>query len=218
MSIIQPFVWGSGGAKLSPEQIARRREAEDVLLSKGIDASPVGHWTQGLARVLNAAGGAYRRSQLDKAEADSAAFSSAEIAGALERYSARNAILAASGASAEMAATVPRASTGGTINLSGDRKTFVDTLLPAAMEESKRTGIDPRIIVAQAAQETGWGKSAPGNNFFGIKSHGKDGGQNFATHEYVKGNRVRVNDSFRTYGIEKGLLVLRQVVGAECVE
>src|SRR5690606_21873484 len=64
---------------------------------------------------------------------------------------------------------------------------------------SKRTGIDPRIIVAQAAQETGWGRSAPGNNFFGIKSHGQGGGQTLKTHEYVNGKRVNVSDSFRTF-------------------
>lgn len=72
--------------------------------------------------------------------------------------------------------------------------------MPHALEASKRTGIDPRIIVAQAAQETGWGKSAPGNNYFGIKSHGKGGGQTFGTHEYINGKRVNIRDSFRQYG------------------
>src|SRR5690606_13893387 len=85
------------------------------------------------------------------------------------------------------------------VDLSGDKQAFVEALLPAAIEESKRTGVDPRIIVAQAAQETGWGKSAPGNNFFGIKSHGKSGGQTLNTHEYVDGKRVNVADSFRTF-------------------
>ncbi|WP_458380263.1 glycoside hydrolase family 73 protein [Sinorhizobium medicae] len=86
------------------------------------------------------------------------------------------------------------------VDISGSKAEFVNALLPAAIEESKRTGVDPRIIVAQAAQETGWGKSAPGNNFFGIKSHGKGGGQSLNTHEYVNGKRVNVKDSFRTFG------------------
>lgn len=80
-----------------------------------------------------------------------------------------------------------------------NRQSFIDMLMPAALEASQMTGIDPRIIVAQAAQETGWGRSAPGNNYFGIKSHGKGGGQSLATHEYVNGNRVGVTDSFRQY-------------------
>ncbi len=88
----------------------------------------------------------------------------------------------------------------GTMSFGGGQQEFIDAMMPHAMEASQRTGVDPRIIVAQAAEESGWGKSAPGNNFFGIKSHGKGGGQNLATHEYVNGNRVNVNDSFRTYG------------------
>lgn len=76
---------------------------------------------------------------------------------------------------------------------------FVDSLMPYALEAGKATGVDPRIIVAQAALESGWGKSAPGNNYFGIKSHGQGGGQNLATTEIVNGQPVRVNDSFRQY-------------------
>lgn len=79
------------------------------------------------------------------------------------------------------------------------KEDFVRMLWPSALEASKATGIDPRIIVAQAAQETGWGRSAPGNNFFGIKSHGKPGGQTFKTHEVINGQRVGMNDSFRRF-------------------
>lgn len=85
------------------------------------------------------------------------------------------------------------------VNLSGDRQKFIDTLMPAAIEASRRTGVDPRIIVAQAAQETGWGRAAPGNNYFGIKSHGKAGGQTFTTHEVIDGKRVKIQDSFRSF-------------------
>lgn len=85
------------------------------------------------------------------------------------------------------------------MNLSGNRQKFIDTLMPAAIEASRRTGVDPRIIVAQAAQETGWGRKAPGNNYFGIKSHGQGGGQTFTTHEVINGKRVKIRDSFRTF-------------------
>ncbi|WP_371812824.1 glucosaminidase domain-containing protein [Brucella sp. 458] len=96
-------------------------------------------------------------------------------------------------------ATGTTPTTGATVDLSGDKQKFIDTLLPAAIEHGQRIGVDPRIIVAQAAQETGWGKSAPGNNFFGIKSHGQGGGQNLTTHEVINGQRVKINDSFRTF-------------------
>lgn len=77
---------------------------------------------------------------------------------------------------------------------------FLDSLLPLAKQASARTGIDPRIIAAQAVLETGWGKHAPGGNYFGIKSHGKPGGQRLKTNEVINGRNVSVNDSFRKYG------------------
>jgi len=76
---------------------------------------------------------------------------------------------------------------------------FFGMMLPYAIEASRLTGIDPRIIVAQSALETGYGKSAPGNNYFGIKSHGKSGGNNLSTTEVINGKTVRINDSFRAY-------------------
>lgn len=91
------------------------------------------------------------------------------------------------------------ASTSPAVDISGSRKSFIESLLPAAIEQGQRTGVDPRIIVAQAAQETGWGKSAPGNNYFGIKSHGQSGGNTLATTEYVNGSPVTEMASFRGY-------------------
>lgn len=82
----------------------------------------------------------------------------------------------------------------------GDKQSFIEALMPYAMQQSARTGVDPRIIIAQAAQETGWGKHVPGGNLFGIKSHGKAGGKTFATKEVYGGKTVSENASFRQYG------------------
>lgn len=76
---------------------------------------------------------------------------------------------------------------------------FMDTMGPLALAISQQTGIDPRLVIAQSALETGWGQSAPGNNYFGIKSHGREGGNNLATTEVVNGQPVKINDSFRAY-------------------
>lgn len=81
----------------------------------------------------------------------------------------------------------------------GNKDAFISAMMPHAMRVSEQTGLDPRLIIAQAAQETGWGKSAPGNNYFGIKSHGQSGGNTMATNEVVNGQTVRINDSFRGY-------------------
>ncbi len=80
-----------------------------------------------------------------------------------------------------------------------DRQKFIDMMLPAAQKYGQQIGVDPRIIVVQAAHETGWAASAPGHNYFGIKSHGESGGQNLTTHEFLNGQNVKTNDSFRTY-------------------
>lgn len=80
------------------------------------------------------------------------------------------------------------------------RQQFIQQIMPYAIEASKRTGVDPRIIVGQAALESNYGQSAPGLNFFGIKSHGREGGQTLNTTEYGSGGAYKTADSFRKYG------------------
>ena len=76
---------------------------------------------------------------------------------------------------------------------------FVASIAATAKAVAKELGIDPRIVIAQAALETGWGTSVKGNNLFGIKSHGKADGLMVQTHEVVDGMRIKVRDSFRQY-------------------
>lgn len=65
--VADPFVWGSGGRRMSPEDIAAEREIAASLMQNGMDFSPVGHWTQGLARVGQSLVGALQSSHADKA-------------------------------------------------------------------------------------------------------------------------------------------------------
>lgn len=76
---------------------------------------------------------------------------------------------------------------------------FLERIATKAKKVAAELGIDPRIVLAQAALETGWGASVKGNNLFGIKSHGKDTGLIMTTHEVVDGDRVELQDSFRVY-------------------
>lgn len=78
--------------------------------------------------------------------------------------------------------------------------TFVRELTPLAVEIGDRYGINPALIITQAAIETGWGSEVAGNNYFGVKSHGRPGGQQVATHEEINGRRVAITDNFRQYG------------------
>lgn len=48
-------------------------------------------------------------------------------------------------------------------------KEFVKNYFPFAKQTESKTGISAIAIMAQAALESGWGKHAPGNMFFGVK-------------------------------------------------
>lgn len=48
---LETFIWGAGGQKMSPEQVARQREIAAALMQGGMDYSPVDHWLQGAARA-----------------------------------------------------------------------------------------------------------------------------------------------------------------------
>lgn len=89
-----------------------------------------------------------------------------------------------------------------------DSDAFVTTMLPMAEQAAKRIGIDPRYLVAQAALETGWGKSVMRNsdgssshNLFGIKATGNwQGGQARAiTSEFRGGQFIKETAAFRSY-------------------
>lgn len=75
------------------------------------------------------------------------------------------------------------------------QQSFYDFFYPHAQQASIRTGISPQVIFAQAALESNWGRSAPGNNYFGIKGAG--GTQ--TTREFINGQWVTIKDSFRRY-------------------
>ena len=85
---------------------------------------------------------------------------------------------------------------------------FAAAMLPMAEKAAARLGVDPHYLVAQAALETGWGKSIIRNgdgtssyNLFGIKSHGQWQGESASvmTSEYRDGVRQQERASFRSY-------------------
>lgn len=201
-AIISPFLWGEGGQKLTPEELARQRKVADALFGRKNPAFQNAGWLGVLGQGLEGAIEGWEDSRLDRAEEKTRGETDRLREGAnsavYEALMGPSASAATSGVAQELAASSPAPAVS-PVDISGSRAEFVSSLLPAAMEESKRTGIDPRIIVAQAAQETGWGKSAPGNNYFGIKSHGQDGGQTLATNEVINGKTVRIRDSFRQF-------------------
>jgi flagellar rod assembly protein/muramidase FlgJ len=82
-----------------------------------------------------------------------------------------------------------------------DIAAFTQKLMPLLQQAGQQLGISPKILLAQAAIETGWGRSVVGNNLFGIKAGAAWTGQKVeaATHEYQNGEMVAITDAFRAY-------------------
>lgn len=88
-------------------------------------------------------------------------------------------------------------------------KEFVEKLLPLAEQMAPELGVDPRVLLAQAALETGWGKHITADpesglssfNLFNIKAGSSWGGNTVAvnTLEYVDGIPAQERAQFRAY-------------------
>lgn len=64
---LSPFIWNDGQA-MTPEQVARQRDLVEAARERAGDTSPVGHWTAGMARIVDALGGNLRERRADAAE------------------------------------------------------------------------------------------------------------------------------------------------------
>lgn len=183
--MLTPFFVGKGGRKLTPEEVDRERELVALARSKMGDTSPVGHWTQGATRVVDALGAVLREKRTNKAEA-------AGLAGADERIAA---ILAGQGGGNYTASTsgggnapsgswtpaapgpspvdvatqgvtggasfagLPKADTG-ILQGGGDFGSAVMTPQEMLIEGAKRRGLDPIDVATAISYETG-GKFDP---------------------------------------------------------
>lgn len=85
---------------------------------------------------------------------------------------------------------------------------FIRRLTPYARQAAAELGVDPKILVAQAALETGWGKAvirhtngASSHNLFGIKADNRWQGDRVSvtTLEYHRGVAEKHRANFRSY-------------------
>lgn len=85
---------------------------------------------------------------------------------------------------------------------------FVQALGPLARVAAANLGLEPDVLIAQAALETGWGRHTiahrdgrSSNNLFAIKAGPNWDGDSIdvQTLEYVNGRPLRVNARFRAY-------------------
>ena len=190
------FLFGAGTGDTATS-LKRKRELIEELQNQIMGTTPK-TTAEGIAAVIKGAATGIGKYRADKVEGEKTGAASSIYNKIMGDYSSK---FPAPEAAGQVSATSPvNSSQRAPVNISGDKAGFVSSLLPAAQEAAARTGVDPRIIVAQAALESGWGKSAPGNNLFGIKSHGQSGGNSLMTSEVVDGKTVRQRDNFRAYG------------------
>jgi flagellar protein FlgJ len=108
-------------------------------------------------------------------------------------------------------AIAPANSSGGTPTAepSAASRSFVDNMWPYAVDASRTTGIPPQFMLAQAALETGWGRSEPRTadgklsyNLFGIKAGSNWSGATVeaTTTEFIGGRAQQRVERFRAYG------------------
>ena len=80
------------------------------------------------------------------------------------------------------------------------KSAWINRALPAAISVKGKWGVPIAVTLAQGALESNWGRTAPGNVFFGVKGRAPDGKTvKLATHEVTGGIRHGENDGFRSY-------------------
>ncbi|MGU3399144.1 hypothetical protein ACLBWS_05285 [Brucellaceae bacterium D45D] len=153
MALQDFFIWGEDGTKKTPEQINRERRLAQAMISSGIDTSPVGHWTQGAARMANALVGNIRQGRADKAERagiEGAAkkFAGLDLASLMNGGAAYPASVAAgaSPTSAVATGTVPQ----GKFNFGEN----ADALRSGIIETAEAIGADPVDLATAISYET----------------------------------------------------------------
>ncbi|WP_298626549.1 glucosaminidase domain-containing protein [uncultured Legionella sp.] len=85
---------------------------------------------------------------------------------------------------------------------------FVKSIWPKAQQAASLMGLDPKILMAQAALETGWGKfvakdadGTSSNNLFNVKTGTSKefDSVKIKTTEYIADTPIKMNASFRKY-------------------
>ncbi|HZC42024.1 MAG TPA: glucosaminidase domain-containing protein, partial [Streptosporangiaceae bacterium] len=82
------------------------------------------------------------------------------------------------------------------------QQAFIRNVARGALDSQRRYGVPAAVTIAQAIDESGWGRSdlaVRAHNLFGIKGTGPAGHRTLATLEYEHGRRVTRQASFRAY-------------------
>ena len=89
-----------------------------------------------------------------------------------------------------------------TVHDANAQQAFIGEVAPAAVATQRRYGVPASVTIAQAIDESGWGRSnlaTRDHNLFGIKGTGPAGSVPLPTQEYENGQLVTQSASFRVY-------------------
>jgi hypothetical protein len=140
------IVWQDDGSSLTPEQIEQLQALEIRRRMGGVDTSPVNHWSQGAARVVDALGGVLRERRLANAAAENQQYNqglASPLIDALGGGSSPTASAATSGVAQEMASTSPAP-----VVAEGEIADYI-------RQSATARGIDPDIALRVAMSEGG---------------------------------------------------------------
>lgn len=84
----------------------------------------------------------------------------------------------------------------------GHRGAFLGRLVDEAVFVDWSTGVPASVTLSQAILESDWGRSAPGNNLFGMKGTGSAGSTSRRVVEWSGGRRRVRSAPFRAYASE----------------
>lgn len=152
---VEPFLWGNGGARLTPQQIARERQMAAQMAEGAMDFSPVQHWTQGLGRVAqgllagldyrNADAAATKNEEFNKGLTDKIA--AMLMGGGSSSAPAASAALPSSGVASELAITSPSSAP---LSAAPPETAALEGYI---REAATKRGIDPDVAVRVARSE-----------------------------------------------------------------
>lgn len=95
---------------------------------------------------------------------------------------------------------------GSSVTLSTSARAFIAQLTPLAERVGKLLGVAPKLLLAQAALETGWGAHVVGNNLFGIKALPGEPSVLASTDETIDGAQTPTIAAFRSFSSVKACM------------
>lgn len=142
----EPFFWGQGGAKLTPEQLALARAVLARKKSQGVDTSPVGHWTAGAARVVDALGDVVQERRLNNQQAENDQYNVSQT---------EPLIAALTGGSSAPVVAAPVATSSSAPTTPFDASAVQPEIRNGIVETASALGIDPVDLGTAISYETG---------------------------------------------------------------